>query len=757
MNKLFKRITIITFLSIIFLGKTFTGTAHQVLDQEQLLKINKTIENINGIIHTPSDIVLLNNGKKGYVSSLSDGVVLIIDFSADEAFVSGQIDNSSSSFKRINTLAINNDLNELYILDWELNKVFIVNTLTDELYPNNINVSPSPKNMIVSNEFIIVCSNTKDEITLIDSNTKNIEAVMQLNEDADPYGMAVYNKKLYVVGTWSNKIYIIDIEKESENYKKIIKTINLDSRSFDAVSIDGNPYLYISHDTPQGLISVIDTQSNTIVKKINLSQKEDIFINPKGMAIFEDILYITNFSDSSISLVDIKSNTLLNQKYLSYAKYGEKIKVSPDGNFLYITHCYDNSVEYIEIIKSDSCPSFEKGPDQSVKNCSGTQIVNNWAKDIKYINEDIDNINFIVTSNNNSLFKQIPQISKSGTLTYEPNEDVSGIAIVSVILNQNSNTNCNLSQNKEFIISVEKCGYNLCLLKDGRGEIVINNEINVLAPWQEPGWNKIFDKGENVSLYAKAFEQWEFAYWSGDILNDDSKNNPIIIQMDKDTKIYAHFIKKNPAILNISGNCIVKINDTINELPFQNVFQKDSSITLNAQGQFLEWLGDIKSNENPIIIKMDNDKNLTAICIDISNNEMILDKGWNLISIPFIPVNQSIKYYFPEMNAAYKYNNGAFIRTELIEPGIGYFIQMKESKTLSSQNWDFSLYKQKMSVGWHLIGSINKKVTPKTQPPNQIEVIYQYINGEYTAVSELLPNYGYWIKLLDECNLILDE
>ena len=86
----------------------------------------------------------------------------------------------------------------------------------------------------------------------------------------------------------------------------------------------------------------------------------------------------------------------------------------------------------------NDAPSFTKGADQTVKEDAGPQGVSDWATEISAgpSDEASQQLSFVVTNDNNSLFTSIgqPAISSDGTLTYTPAPDASGSAIVTVVL-----------------------------------------------------------------------------------------------------------------------------------------------------------------------------------------------------------------------------------------------------------------------------------------------------------------------------------
>jgi len=61
-------------------------------------------------------------------------------------------------------------------------------------------------------------------------------------------------------------------------------------------------------------------------------------------------------------------------------------------------------------------------------------------------------------------------------------------------------------------------------------------------------------------------------------------------------------------------------------------------------------------------------------------------------------------------------------------------------------------------AGWYLVSAIKKDAIPKTIPDDSIEVIYQFEGGGYQAAKDniLKTGYGYWVKVINPCEFILE-
>lgn len=104
-------------------------------------------------------------------------------------------------------------------------------------------------------------------------------------------------------------------------------------------------------------------------------------------------------------------------------------------------------------------PSFTKGPDQTVNEDAGPQTVAGWATALSPgpPDESAQQLTFFTSNTNNALFAAQPAISTNGTLTYTPAPDASGVALVTVWLQDDGGTNnggLDTSATQTFLITI---------------------------------------------------------------------------------------------------------------------------------------------------------------------------------------------------------------------------------------------------------------------------------------------------------------
>ena len=106
----------------------------------------------------------------------------------------------------------------------------------------------------------------------------------------------------------------------------------------------------------------------------------------------------------------------------------------------------DPVVLSITINPVNDAPSFTKGVNQTINEDAAAVTLNGWASNIRtgptttLANESTQSVNFLVSTNNDSLFSVAPTVSPTGTLTYTAAPNAFGTAVVSVSLQDDGGT-----------------------------------------------------------------------------------------------------------------------------------------------------------------------------------------------------------------------------------------------------------------------------------------------------------------------------
>jgi uncharacterized repeat protein (TIGR02543 family) len=107
-----------------------------------------------------------------------------------------------------------------------------------------------------------------------------------------------------------------------------------------------------------------------------------------------------------------------------------------------------------------------------------------------------------------------------------------------------------------------------------------------------------FEEDTRVSVEATAADGWQFAEWSGD---ENSTDNPLSFNITSDTDLTAHFDEVTVEV-SFTANANPSEGGTID--PAESSVEIDTELSVEAKAsegwEFVNWTGDIESNENPL-------------------------------------------------------------------------------------------------------------------------------------------------------------
>ncbi len=132
-------------------------------------------------------------------------------------------------------------------------------------------------------------------------------------------------------------------------------------------------------------------------------------------------------------------------------------------------------------------------------------------------------------------------------------------------------------------------------------------------------------------------------------------------------------------------------------------------------------------------------------------------KGWNIISIPLIENNMSLKTIFPEVcSNVYGYENGYLI-IDTLHLKKGYWLKFDNPDTVEICGLKTADNFIPLSSGWNLIGLYNTSQPVENvfaYPGTLTSAFFGYDNG-YIASNTLESGKGYWIKTSEAGRLII--
>lgn len=128
---------------------------------------------------------------------------------------------------------------------------------------------------------------------------------------------------------------------------------------------------------------------------------------------------------------------------------------------------------------------------------------------------------------------------------------------------------------------------------------------------------------------------------------------------------------------------------------------------------------------------------------------LITAAGWNLISIPIVPLDGRKNILFPQATSlAYTYDGG-YVPKDTFEIGKGYWLKFDNYYTHTLFGQVVNSIQIPVKAGWNLIGSLNATVpvaSISTSPPNIISSYFYSYSGSYSQAQNLEKGKGYWVK-----------
>jgi hypothetical protein len=142
------------------------------------------------------------------------------------------------------------------------------------------------------------------------------------------------------------------------------------------------------------------------------------------------------------------------------------------------------------------------------------------------------------------------------------------------------------------------------------------------------------------------------------------------------------------------------------------------------------------------------------------NSVCSVNSGWNILSIPRIPVDSSATALFPGAvsGTIYGYSNGSYSNPTVCRPGEGYWALYADSTSNTIVGNAVTGWSVSMPTGnsWALIGSLTQTASPSaivTQPSGAMVpgTLYGWNGTNYVTPTILEPGKGYWVLVNQAC------
>lgn len=138
-----------------------------------------------------------------------------------------------------------------------------------------------------------------------------------------------------------------------------------------------------------------------------------------------------------------------------------------------------------------------------------------------------------------------------------------------------------------------------------------------------------------------------------------------------------------------------------------------------------------------------------------------LKAGWNLVSLPVEVGDRSKTANFPSaISPAFAYVGGSYVTEDSLSVGRGYWLRFARDEAVPLRGMPLLADTIQVVPGWNLIGSLSTPVSVnriQTQPPGiRISRFFEY-GSSYATIDTLEPGKGYWVKVSQKGELILER
>lgn len=158
------------------------------------------------------------------------------------------------------------------------------------------------------------------------------------------------------------------------------------------------------------------------------------------------------------------------------------------------------------------------------------------------------------------------------------------------------------------------------------------------------------------------------------------------------------------------------------------------NVNMRTQGSFVLDLPGINS--------------LTVAHEKVFCNEVSVDSGWNMLSVPVVATDMSASALFPgAMSQAFWYNNG-YEAASMMENARGYWMEFPDPGAFTICGAAPTSTDIPVAADWNMVGPLNADIATAaitTTPPGiLISPFYGFSNG-YVVPTTLVRGKGYWI------------
>ena len=264
------------------------------------------------------------------------------------------------------------DEDNVYVTNSSDGTVSIISIVYSALI-KSFNVGNSPRGVAVSSDglFIYVANNSDDTLSIIDI-SNNSQSTIDVGDGPLGAAMSPDDAYLYVTNNLDNSLSIISLDSNElfvtlSNHYYIDYYNDTDDIAFDepyGVTVSPDGYYVFVVNSGNNTLSVLYTgviysedddfdwddydPDDDEEGPYGLYEPIEVGNDPRCVAISPDqgYAYVTNYSDNTVSVIDLSDFEVTNTISVGEGPYG--ISIAPSGDFLYVVNRLSGTVSVID-------------------------------------------------------------------------------------------------------------------------------------------------------------------------------------------------------------------------------------------------------------------------------------------------------------------------------------------------------------------------------------------------------------------------
>ncbi len=98
--------------------------------------------------------------------------------------------------------------------------------------------------------------------------------------------------------------------------------------------------------------------------------------------------------------------------------------------------------------------------------------------------------------------------------------------------------------------------------------------------------------------------------------------------------------------------------------------------------------------------------------------QIVLQPGWNMVSVPLLLPDMSAGVLFPDAEAIYAWNpvSKSYVQPQELEPSLGYWVASAIVQSVTLVGVPVESWTEPLAAGWNMMGSVYGSVVDFTDP-----------------------------------------